>query len=559
MSHIKLNKAKIASKWNQVLLSEGITGEKAEWMSEYAEYHRLNESSGAAYANASNVAGMGAVFAPQPGALAGNVSYMNAGAPGSTPGSGDLGQTILPVAMKIAAQTIGLDLVSVKPSPGPRIDLMYQDFVYDDTNLGVNDERPQMIKVDLTNSGATAGLVIAAITASMASNSLTTFVNGISGGRIWTSITASTITTTEPSNKQNYLEFLGFSRIDGFPVFRVYRQSNTAQTGYAGSAGSTFWSFDTTRNTFAATGSMASQLVSLFNVVLGGTQGVTLVSAMEDHFPGFSSNWVGGGSYPMDRNTEESTYSGTLGVKVTTKSVQIGTIEVNAALRRTEIEDIKASTGLDIVEKMKSVLVNELSQTISRQIVARLHELGIKNRLSTTNRGTGKAFDFDTTYAASVGGETTHAVQRKLITRIRNASNYIVTDGRVGPATFAVTNGALAATLCDVTGYTLNPVSSKVNSGQLYPVGTIDGLQIYVDPYMRPDDKRILLGRKNTPDLPGLVFIPYLMAQSVEIISEATMAPKMQLRSRYAIADLGFFPEKQYIEMVITDANGLLD
>jgi hypothetical protein len=43
--------------------------------------------------------------------------------------------------MKIAAQTIGLDLVAVKPTPGPKVDLLYIDFQYDD--LDTEDARPQ--------------------------------------------------------------------------------------------------------------------------------------------------------------------------------------------------------------------------------------------------------------------------------------------------------------------------------------------------------------------------------------------------------------------------------
>lgn len=40
-------------------------------------------------------------------------------------------QNLLPVAKKIASQTIGLDLVSVKPLSSPRIDLGFIDFKYD--------------------------------------------------------------------------------------------------------------------------------------------------------------------------------------------------------------------------------------------------------------------------------------------------------------------------------------------------------------------------------------------------------------------------------------------
>jgi hypothetical protein len=147
-----------------------------------------------------------------------------------------------------------------------------------------------------------------------------------------------------------------------------------------------------------------------------------------------------------------------------------------------------------------------------------------------------------------------------LITKIAHASNYIATEGRVGPAQYLVTNGGLAAALQDIAGYTVNPVKSKLNGqGQLYPVGSIGDIAIYVDPYMKYNDNRIVLGRKNNPDQPGIIFVPYLMAQSISVISEATFAPRMLLRSRYAVAEVGWFPQKQFMTLVITDNSQYLN
>ena len=575
MSHIRIDKQKAVKKWSPVLENMGVNPERVEWMSEYAEFHSINEN---AYANASNVSGMGSVFSPQPSSLPGQTigGYGNQNTTfglDGTVGSGDVGQNLLPVAMKIAAQTIGLDLVAVKPSPGPKIDLLYIDFRYDDTHLGAEDERPQVFKINADNLTA----INAALRSQMAgfTTPITETVGGLSG-RSWldfnSGIGTSVLTQTEASDKNGVLEFLGFSRIDGFPMFRAYRQFNTSHTAVT-SAGTT-WAFDSTRNSFASTGSMVSQLEAghLAGLTMSGQNvAVELVSALEDHIPGFSANWTGSsvndqvGNYPMDRDTDDKRYSGIIAPKISSKTVQVGTIEVSSALRRTEIEDIKANTGMDIVQKMESILVNELSQTISKQIVAKIFEMGDLNRQSAPIRtGTQTIFDLDTAYATSagagVGGETTHAVQRKLITKIAHASNYIATEGRVGPAQYLVTNGGLAAALSDISGYTINPVKSKLNGqGQLYPMGTIGDIQIYVDPYMRYNDNRIVLGRKNNPDQPGIIFVPYLMAQSISIISEATFAPRMLLRSRYAVTEVGWFPQKQFMTINVTDADGLLN
>jgi hypothetical protein len=570
MSHIRIDKSKATKKWAPVLENMGVTGEdRLDWMSEYAEYHSINEN---AYVNASNVSGMGGVLAAQPSSLAGQTiggSLATSTAVG-TIGSGDVGQNLLPVAMKIAAQTIGLDLVAVKPTPGPKIDLLFIDFRYDDNHLGASDERPQVFKVN----SATNSLLVSALTTGNgpASTALTT--GGLQGGPYYVAISTdgatnlgATISQTPPSlTYTGVAEFLGFSRIDGYPMFRAFRQTNTAHTSVT--SAQTNWSFDSTRNTFGPTTSMAAQINQIAGVGVA-TPTIELVSALEDHIPGFSSNWTQGGdgftgNYPMDRDSDDKSYSGVIGPKISSKTIAVGTIEVSSALRRTEIEDIKANTGMDIVQKMESILVNELSQTISKQIVAKIFEMGTLNRDSAPLRTAGLTiFDLNTNYvtqSGGIGGETTHAVQRKLITKIAHASNYIATEGRVGPAQYLITNGGLAAALQDIAGYTINPVKSKINaSGQLYPVGSIGDISIYVDPYMRYNDNRIVLGRKNNPDQPGIVFVPYLMAQSISVISEATFAPRMLLRSRYAVAEIGWYPQKQFMTINVTDAAGFLN
>ena len=70
-------------KWAPILSGMGITGSKADWMSEYAEMHAKNENLGSSSIEAVE----------------------------------DF-PTLLPIAMKVSAQTIGTDLVSVVPIGG---------------------------------------------------------------------------------------------------------------------------------------------------------------------------------------------------------------------------------------------------------------------------------------------------------------------------------------------------------------------------------------------------------------------------------------------------------
>ena len=605
MAHFIVDKAKALKKWSPILEALKVKDdEKREWMAEYAEMHQLHINENVAYATL-NQNGMGNILAPTVGTIPASVWQAGAG----QIGSGDVAQNLLPVSMKIAAQTIGLDLVAVKPTASPRIELLFVDFKYDNAfGDGIREDqdaeqRPLVFKLTTTSQDSA---IVTALQLQLSVLAIQERIGGISQ-RTWVSLAAKTAAELAAGpgtgSKQNWLEFLGFSRIDGHPIFRCYRQAGFSVGALTPQDAPPAWS--QTKNTFdqstAMTTTMTAGFYTIATVVAthipttvaftGYLSGLTvqLVSLLEDQLPGFSAGfndmeqpwnngWGGGndnfggglknsGSGPMNRYQDEKTYPGVIGPDVFTKVVTVGDIEISSTLKRTQIEDIKAATGMDIVQKLEGVLINELTQVISKEIVAKIRSLALKNRVSHTAPknadGTSK-FDFNVdnylTTAGVPGGETTHAIQRKLVAKINNASNFIATDGRIGPAQYLVTNGNIASVLQDIAGYTLNPTNvGKLNTnGQLYPMGNIGNIQIYVDPYMRWDDNYIYIGRKNTVDQPGLVFIPYLMAQSISLISEATWAPRMLIRSRYAVSDIGFFPEKQFMGISVTDTHGFL-
>ncbi len=272
MSNIRIDKSKALKKWGPVLENMGVSGtDRLDWMSEYAEFHSINEN---AYVNAAN-AGMGAVTSPQPSTYAGTTNLYNqaASAFGSA-GSGDLGQNLLPVAMKIAAQTIGLDLVAVKPSPGPKLDLLYIDFQYDDVDT--NQGAPLVFKFQAASTSTDASIAAAIRAFTNYSANITETVGGfrttLSSGlsyRVYTTISsdgstnlgsAGTVSTSAFSGtKTGVVEFLGFSRIDGLPIFRAFRQANALGNFNNTNPYAAPYQWDVAQNTFGPTTSFATQ------------------------------------------------------------------------------------------------------------------------------------------------------------------------------------------------------------------------------------------------------------------------------------------------------------
>ena len=157
--------------------------------------------------------------------------------------------------------------------------------------------------------------------------------------------------------------------------------------------------------------------------------------------------------------------------------------------------------------------------------------------------------------------ENTYSRQRRISSRILAACNLIQVTGRRGRANWVVTNAQVATALQDCAGYVVAPMVNTLlqdGSRDLYQAGTLAGIKVYVDPYMDWDDCRVCVGRKGNGNEPGVIFMPYILADTVSITAEGTMAPKMLVNSRFAIADAGFYPETMYYTFAIYNEFGIL-
>lgn len=282
-----------------------------------------------------------------------------------------------------------------------------------------------------------------------------------------------------------------------------------------------------------------------------------LVKALEDHIPGFSGK---SNTEAYSREEGERTPDKLMGLSLFSKAVEAKTIQVAAAVTREQVQDLK-QFGVDAVAQVEAVLVNELTQTINDLIIANIDSLGTSNITKSVAAGeiTSGALDIKLYAAADFqGGKTEGSEHRKILTGILAAANLIANRGRRGAGNFAVVGPQTATALQSVAGYVPNPFANTVSqaAGAIYPVGSIAGVQVYTNPKWKWNNLTVLVGRKGDGNGPGLVFMPYLMAESVQTIAEGTMAPKVAVKSRFALVEAGFHPETQYVKSSISPVAG---
>ena len=540
--NVILNEAETLKTWSGFITeSTGIQDRsKLTWMSKYCAYHTLaeknniNESAmGYLHMNPNmNVGGMGQAYFPR--------ANPNNGYDG-VKGSGDNPFSLLPLAVQVAAQTIALDLVPVVPMNGPLGILQYMDYVYEGgkTNLRPRFEgdyesktAPLMVKLTLSKSGDSDD-------------------SAMNHAEMYQELREKFKPGMEPIKIGNNFEltFVALGRIDGRPIFQVKEQSVLTNSIINGGEGAGITLVE------ALMGENAAQ-VEGYDVI-----DIDTVKALEDFIPGFTGAGFKNGD-PMsakayDRAEGESTPANLMSLNVFTEKVEAKTIKVKGAITREQIQDLKAY-GIDALAQVEAELVNELTQHINREILNEIYALGLQNyneALAFEGINLNTYFTVDPKAAAKAGyitsfvgggAETLGTIQRRIMSKVLAASNLIAQRGRRGAGTYAVCSAAIATALQDCAGFVAYPLSNTINqtAGSLYPVGAVSGVSIYVDPNLPWSDTRIVVGRKGKDNEPGLVFMPYLMADKLTYPVEGLEgAPVTSLTSRYALVKAGHHPQ----------------
>lgn len=571
------------TKWASIIKEElGVeNATKLQWMSTYAQNHSVYESiqspgnvDGGIYSTPLNTLGIGNPMMPLgTGFNTGNGTGIgNTGADfhahNYKVGSGDIPMSTLNMSLEVAAMTIGLELVPVIPANGPWAMLQYMDFPYAGGKLG----RVNETSLDGKGDGDKNKPIYIKVSAVL--DELVSFYksHAIEMGTAIKFVNDASQAVLEAS-------YIGKSRIDNGIIVKVISCKNNDDTN-----ASIAEVFSGAVKISAVDGSFTGHALT--------SPHADLVAAAADHVQQFS-NFFGDGAGndsmdPMTRAQNETGVGNTIGIRFFTKMVQMGSYEVTGSVTRQQLQDMPLY-GIDVVGKVLEAMQNELSQAINNRILDRLFKLGVTNaavqkayqnvdlNLYITGAGgansknlkdfsaADKFIGIDGKNAAANWGpiknatkntaaENVYTHQRRIMSRCLAAANVIANVSRFGRAKWIVTNTQILSALQDCAGFVVAPMTNTLTqdgSQSLYFAGSIAGLDIYVDPYMTWDDTRVLVGRKSDGKTPGVVFMPYILCDTVQTIVEGTMAPKLLVNSRFAIVDAGFHPEQNYLCFIV--------
>jgi hypothetical protein len=505
-------------------------------------------------------------------------------------GSGDKWPSLLPMALQVAARTIGFDLVNNFPFQGPSGVIPFMDYVYSGSKgaygatysydgatanpqVAVGNRKPAY---DLYEAPHAFRCVLEVADPSTSKrDAVKAIVEDCDKNEYITLENASTGETMR-------IQFIGLARLNANPMFRVHPEDKNVALGRIFG--------EKAEISASATDKDGNEVEFIL-------RRPRLISALEDQILGFtgsgkydSDRWSG--TYmdpkhlyePMDRATGEMQYPRQMSLSVFTKYVTVGTQSIAVAVTQEQVQDLQKQWGIDVIKLVENAAINELSQSINKHILSRLFALGWKNHVQAYE-AEGINLNLDLTHDSTVAAdkvefatyddegnevlwsmpvpgyvqygtgafENADTIFKKIYVNMLAAGNMIMQRGRRGPANFIVTNWRIATMLQSNAQYGFSPIANTINqnNGSLYPAGNFAGMTLYVDPMMHTMDTRVLVGRKGDKDEPGVAFCPYILAESVKMISEHTAAPKVVVKSRYNLVDLGWYPQLNYVTFYI--------
>lgn len=506
-----------------------------------------------------NIIGLGEVRNPGNG-----TDYVPGGMwnPGYKPGSGDIPSYVFGLQSQIALHCIGFDLMPTISVDTPKVVVSYVDTVYGGGTFDDAENMPSFIEV---------------------SSSLFK--------RTWIETKALKRAKTHflVSDGTNAIEFL-------FILGSTIKAAITAEVLGTGTYNSTTKAY-TVKNEVSVKAIVDAINKAKSGTVMVGTEangtitwgaaeaitsvGVDYASALRTNIAEAASNdnSLGG----MSRAQHEKGPKHKLNVIMMDKQLEMVGLEIEADTSNIQIKDMAAS-GINVIAHLYSGVQNQIIQSLDEVILDHLYKMGVTHAANVYESqginyslyiglptNTQKAFtnvnvEFNdilgedargrmgnipnALVSAAYENQMTHG--ERLYSRLLVIIEFVSYQNRIAPADFIVVPGELCACLKKQATFSACPVATTLSSNpELHYTGTIfETVNVYKNPRISFNDPRILFGRRGNDTDPGSKFLAYDLAASRQTIAEQTMAEKIRVWSRFAIADIGFYPELNYYTMV---------
>ena len=222
-------------------------------------------------------------------------------------------------------------------------------------------------------------------------------------------------------------------------------------------------------------------------------------------------------------------------IGLTSNSLVISTEshQVKSTLSLEMAKDLQELHGVNVSDMLKSTLTNEMEQMVEKKILEKMKESAEgtrKDGWSKFQLWTNKWFGYSPKKEWSNPDE--------LASLIVSRANKILGETRMGGTPFVIVSSGVMVSLEDSQYFQYyDEPQIKNTAGAINQIGILAGrIKVLVDPYLRFDDHRILMGIKPGTDTSSRIFmIENPEPIFTETVNGPSMDPVLILRKRFGI------------------------
>ena len=204
-----------------------------------------------------------------------------------------------------------------------------------------------------------------------------------------------------------------------------------------------------------------------------------------------------------------------LKIKLFSKFVELSNHQVSSMYSDQMANDINYLHGIDFDAMTSGVIIEEAHTNKHKKLVKLYSELAKKSEDeyidSSKCRRFIKKINPKINFPVYIGDNYSTEAVRTLIKNIILRSNLLAVRSRIGQADFIIVGSEIGSMIQDSPGFVYNnpvEVNLNPNPSRVKLIGNIAGrIKVFVDPYMKFNDKRVILGKQTKKDHPGVYFI----------------------------------------------------
>lgn len=198
-------------------------------------------------------------------------------------------------------------------------------------------------------------------------------------------------------------------------------------------------------------------------------------------------------------------------------------------------QDLKAVHGLDAETELTNILSTEILAEINREIIRKIY----RSAKIGAQTGTAAAGYFDLNVDSN--GRWLVEKFKGLMYQIAQESHVINKETRQGRGNFILASSSVAEALnmagvLDVSPGLASNVNLNVDDTGNTLAGTVNGMKVYIDPYVPATSQFAVVGFKgDSPMASGIFYCPYVPLQLMRAVHTENFQPTIGFKTRYGL------------------------